>query len=76
MCCSTNIDYLNPAGLLIPPFVGDIYFCDPAIDKDSFACDFDAGVGFCTTDPLWDGTDCGSTSSCCEFHNPAGGDFR
>ena len=38
-------------------FVGDDYFCDTS-NREGF------------TDPLWDGTGCGSNSTCCEFNSP------
>ena len=38
----------------IPSFVGQNYFCETGSNSD----------------PLWDGQDCGSTSSCCTFNSP------
>ena len=39
---------------VIPPFINNEYFCE---------------LGS-TTEPLWDGGDCPSTSTCCTFNNP------
>ena len=47
----------------IPPFVGEDYFCETAIDTDfEFV--------FYPNDPLWDGMNCGAVSTCCEFNDP------
>ena len=40
---------------VIPPFINNEYFCE---------------YGTSTTEPLWDGGDCPSTSTCCTFNNP------
>ena len=47
----------------VPPFVGTDYFCETAIT---------AGwtYVFYPNDPLWDGENCGSQSTCCEFNDP------
>ena len=62
-CPCTNTDYYNNANILIPPFVGDDYFCDTGTVDFPTPC-------FFTDDPLWDGDGCGPTSTCCEFNNP------
>ena len=49
----------------IPSFIGDNYFCDTG-NRESF----DQDEVIFTDDPLWDGSGCGSSSSCCEFNNP------
>ena len=49
----------------IPSFIGDNYFCETGNRGESFY--FDTVF---TDDPLWDGSGCGSSSSCCEFNNP------
>ena len=49
----------------IPSFVGHDYFCETGITGDS-----SAGLFYPEGDPLWDGEDCGSGSTCCELHNP------
>ena len=48
----------------IPPFVGTDYFCESAITGD-----WTLGL-FYPDDPLWDGENCGSQSTCCELHDP------
>ena len=51
-------------GIVVPPFVGNDYFCDTAIKDDTFRREW------YPNDPLWDGQGCGGTSTCCEFNNP------
>ena len=53
---------------VIPPFVGNDYFCEAGTHNWEGG-DFDPGVLY-TNDSLWDGEDCGSTSTCCQFNNP------
>ena len=60
VCPCTNAPNPAPA---IPPFVGEDYFCETAITGAP------SGV-FYPDDPLWDGENCGSRSTCCEFNNP------
>ena len=48
----------------IPPFVGQDYFCETGSTGRSLV-----GV-FYSDDPLWDGEDCGSGSTCCELNDP------
>ena len=47
----------------IPPFVGGDYFCESGSN-------FGSPSGFYPDDPLWDGQDCVSTSTCCSMNNP------
>ena len=49
---------------LIPPWVGNDYFCDTAGAEDYWK------LTFHLEDPLWDGEGCGPTSTCCSFNNP------
>ena len=49
----------------IPSFVGQDYFCETGSTTDTPS----SGV-FYSDDPLWDGEDCGSGSTCCELHGP------
>ncbi len=46
-----------------PAFIGDHYFCDTAVAMNPEPRLY-AG------DPLWDGSGCGTRSSCCLFNNP------
>ena len=39
---------------VVPPFINNEYFCEHGT----------------TTEPMWDGGDCPSTSTCCTFNNP------
>ena len=48
----------------VPSFIGDNYFCETGVRGSSHS------TGVATDDPLWDGSGCGSGSSCCEFNNP------
>ena len=49
------------SGTSIPPvFVGNDYFCDTSRENQNVTSD----------DPLWDGTGCGPSNTCCSFNNP------
>ncbi len=61
LCPCTNIH--NPVEVLIPPFVGNDYFCDTA---SSSHFEF----RFYPYDPLWDGDGCGILNTCCSFNRP------
>lgn len=64
VCPCTNT--LNPTDISIPSFVGDDYFCETGVPPGS-------GVSssvFYSSDPLWDGDGCGTTSTCCVFNTP------
>ena len=58
-CTKTDTPYTGA----VPPFIGQDYFCDTG---SRYLYD----VRFYSADPLWDGSGCGSTSSCCSFNNP------
>ena len=48
----------------VPNFVGNNYFCDTGSEQErEFAPLYHE-------DPLWDGTGCGGSSTCCSFNNP------
>ena len=49
----------------IPSFVGQDYFCETGVTSGA-----SRGVFHPDGDPLWDGEDCGSESTCCELHGP------
>ena len=49
----------------IPSFVGQDYYCETGITSG-----WSNGVFYPDGDPLWDGEDCGSGSTCCELHDP------
>ena len=48
---------------LIPPFIGNNYFCDTGSRTRSQYISY-------LDDPLWDGAGCGARSTCCEWQNP------
>ena len=48
---------------IVPPFIGQDYFCDTGSR-------YAPQAHFYRADPLWDGSGCGPTSSCCGFNNP------
>ena len=58
--CSSSV---SSVGTSPPSFVGDDYFCDAG------AVTHVAGT-FYSDNPLWDGSGCGSTSTCCSFNTP------
>ena len=58
-CTKTDTPYTG----VVPPFVGQDYFCDSGSR-------YLWQLKFYSADPLWDGSGCGSTSSCCGFNNP------
>ena len=58
-CTKTDTPYTG----LVPPFIGQDYFCDTGSR-------YKWQSQFYSADPLWDGSGCGSTSSCCGFNNP------
>ena len=58
--CSKTTTYYTG---VVPPFIGQDYFCDTGSR-------YRWQTQFYHQDPLWDGSGCGSTSSCCGFNNP------
>ena len=60
VCPCTNAP--NPVPT-IPPFVGNDYFCETGVTGAWSHVLY-------PDDPLWDGENCGSQSTCCEFNNP------
>ena len=58
-CTKTDTAYTG----IVPPFIGQDYFCDTG---SRYSSQFQ----FYSADPLWDGSGCGSTNSCCGFNNP------
>jgi hypothetical protein len=53
---------------VVPSFVGNDYFCESGINGP-----WPGSRGYTTlfsSDVLWDGQDCTSTSTCCQFNNP------
>ena len=48
----------------VPPFVGNDYFCESGVHVAGDTS------GFHPDDPLWDGLNCTSSSTCCSFNTP------
>ena len=63
--CSCDISGENN---MIPPFVGEDYFCESGLVYPGFQNTTDL-YKFHSNDILWDGRDCHSTSTCCSLHN-------
>ena len=55
--------------LLIPPFVGEDYFCESGYVYPGYR-NTTLEYRLHSNDTLWDGEDCHSSSSCCSLHNP------
>ena len=51
----------------VPAFVGNDFFCESGLHS---AWNLDIHAVFHSNDVLWDGQDCTSTSTCCQFNNP------
>ena len=49
--------------ITVPNFVGGDYFCESGVNSGDPS-------GFHPEDPLWDGQNCRSSSSCCSFRDP------
>ncbi len=62
VCPCTRPD--RPYTGVIPPFIGQDYFCETGSRQIYIYSNF------YTDDPVWDGQGCGGTSTCCEFNNP------
>ena len=61
--CTNN----GPGVQSIPPWVGQDYFCDTAVEDWHRQ---GRSNQLYPDDPLWDGRGCGRTSTCCSFNNP------
>ena len=66
VCPCTNANNPDNSRIVIPPWVGNDYFCETGVNDGRVA----ALGTFYPDDPLWDGENCGLTSTCCEFNNP------
>ena len=65
--CPCSDTSRNFTGHVPPDFVGDDYFCDSGTRTYIFR----GGTAYIHTyNPLWDGSGCGPTSSCCSFNSP------
>ena len=66
---SPNCPCNTARDVVIPPFVGDDYFCESGYVHPGFGS-YSREFRFHSTDTLWDGKDCHSSSTCCSLHNP------
>ena len=55
------------ANNFVPSFVGNDYFCESGAVNEGWGSGYST---FYSSDVLWDGQDCISTSTCCQFNNP------
>ena len=60
-CTNTNFNWQ----FQLPQFLGNNYFCDTGSQERN-----DDRSKLFSGNPLWDGSGCGPTSSCCQFNNP------
>ena len=60
-CARTDV----PTDALVPPFVSNQYFCESGTENNWAEHNI-----LYHDDPLWDGADCPSNSSCCQLNNP------
>ena len=60
---SINVGSPSYLTSIVPPLIRDDYFCDTGSRSKSREV-------YYTGDPLWDGTGCGSNSSCCSWQGP------
>ena len=49
----------------VPEFIGNDYFCESGLHSEWYG-----DLMFYSSDILWDGQGCTSTSTCCQFNNP------
>ena len=66
VCPCTNANNPTNSRIVIPPWVGNDYFCETGVNDGSAV----ARGTFYPDDPLWDGENCVLTSTCCRFNNP------
>ena len=66
---TTNCPCDTTGDVPIPPFVGEDYFCESGYVYPGYRNTILERT-FHSNDPLWDGKDCHSSSSCCSLHNP------
>ena len=63
-CSNININWPYQ----VPSFIGNDYFCESAQHSTNGICR--AGAAYYPDDPLWDGQNCASSSTCCELNTP------
>ena len=65
--CPCDSTFIN---ILIPPFVGEDYFCESGYIWPGYYPGQSIINTFHSNDTLWDGRDCHSSSTCCSQRNP------
>ena len=55
------------ATISVPQFVGNDYFCESGVNEPWHPS---RHITLHSNDPLWDGENCLSSSTCCSLHNP------
>ena len=63
-CGCSDTRLTGPNYEIVPPWVGNDYFCDTGAGTPVQV------TTFYSDDPLWDGHGCGPTNACCSFNNP------
>ena len=73
--CTDNIRFLCPCSNVnlnwpyqVPSFIGNDYFCESGHHGAGGSCY--GGLTYYPDDPLWDGQNCGPSSTCCELNSP------
>lgn len=70
--CPCTTGQPQVSDIVIPPFVGNDYFCETGSSGGFIAsCDLSMGMGVFAMDPVWDGQECNQFSTCCEFNSPS-----
>ena len=68
---SPGADYVCPCDadhtISVPPFVGNDYFCESGLNEPWGGS---RHLTLHSNDPLWDGENCLSSSTCCSLRNP------
>ena len=59
----------NTGNIPVPSFVGEDYFCESGYVYHGYR-NHTLELKLHSSDPLWDGKGCHSTSTCCSLHNP------
>ena len=67
-CPCTYVNNNENPNILIPPFVGNDYFCDTGTLSVPSGCSLP--THFFADNPLWDGAGCSSIRTYCEINNP------
>ena len=63
--CPCINQYMSSSTIRIPSFIGNDLFCDTSL-SNTYS---NYGRNFFPNDPLWDGSGCGSSNTCCSVSN-------